>query len=306
MRDQTKTFKGTKTDSISSGETPIANPVSFFTGNLTDEHIASNRDLINTSIDFSGLNQNNVQSLAVLEKYKEPIDQLSKLINNETIVYKEYRGDKFGQLNRHSANRLYQSFIAVYDEKELLQAICDEMNVPVVPVASIVFRESYMRSISDGVANLTSAIGDLKFYYDLPNDPTKYMTNEEMAFKIDDRIGRAFADHSTGLGAIKPETARKAWKSYAEETGQDYSDVLPESNYDLQVKLTKDDAFNVQTIILVLASEAKESQLIDSTDDLSKLTTQQWADVMEEYNGGWVYGKEIVNYFPYIKTVFEN
>ncbi len=126
-----------------------------------------------------------------------------------------------------------------------------------------------------------------------------------------DETNRYLGEHSTGLGAIFPNTARYSWQEYYNETGK--PNTLPVDDYDLQIKLSTDNMFNLQTMILVLASEAKNLGYIRSTDELKNLTEEQWKQVFFKYNGGYEgndeaknYAEQVHEYLPYIKGYLSN
>ena len=164
----------------------------------------------------------------------------------------------------------------------------EQFNIPPEVIASIILKEQYTQSIPDRVGNFTSAIGN----------QFPVLANSE--YKV---VRKIFGDHSTGFGAIFPNTARDAWKGVS-ASGHSGID-LPSDNLSLQKMLSTDDHFNIMTIGAVLANEAMETGIADSIDALANLSYEDWQVVLAAYNGSGdqaeKYSRYVYQYLPYMK-----
>ncbi|MDQ8734829.1 hypothetical protein [Paenibacillus sp. LHD-38] len=161
---------------------------------------------------------------------------------------------------------------AIIDHKSDINSAGEKWGVPPELILAIIVKEQYTKSIPDWVAMLDSKI----------------------------RGGT----HSVGLGAIFPSTARTAWSAVSPNT------VLPKSNKGLQSKL-KDDAFNIETIAVILVYQAQ--QMYGNDVDPSSLTMDQWKEVVPYYNAsmstpesrkkGNDYASKVFEYLPYTKIL---
>lgn len=165
------------------------------------------------------------------------LKKVTALLNLKQIAYEQYSIAKLSiipGLGSFIDARFYYSVSCFESNKIAIAKAAAVYGVPSCLIGAIIFKEQFTQSIPDEVANcLTFISGDT---------------------------------HSTGLGAIFPETAREAWERV------DPSKKLPEKNADLQYLLTNDDEFNIKTIAVVLVYEALEMELIDSPEDMQYLT----------------------------------
>jgi len=113
----------------------------------------------------------------------------------------------------------------VSKHKDIMNDVSNRYNVPSEIIGGIIFKEQLPKSLPDTLAN------------------------------IDTSFIRKDVNHSTGLGAIFPATARAAWAEV------DAQKELPKTDAELQYKLTHDRQFNIETIAAVLLYEAKNKKL---------------------------------------------
>ncbi len=181
-------------------------------------------------------------------------------------------------------HRMKKSLREIFDNKKAILEAEKEFGIPREVIGSVILKEMYTQSIPDNLANNMTDIG------------VRYSLFEEMLPGI-------FGSHTTGLGAIHPNTARAAWENYIgkEETEK----FLPRSNQELQKKLTDDIPFNIRTIAATLYMEAEKAGFIESPENLYNFTLEQWRKVLKGYNGADRYGKLTVEYFPYMKEFLE-
>ena len=166
----------------------------------------------------------------------------------ETMLYEQ------GTVYKGSHNKFSErAFHAVIQNNKLISTYSNKYNIPQEVIASIILEEQYVKWVPDTAVVILTAMGGDK--------------------------------HSTGLGAIQPGTAAAAWDALSEETGIDYSNNLPKTEAGWSYQLAYNNELNIQTICLVLAMEAKRINMVDSYDDLSSLTYEQWKSILYTYNG---------------------
>ena len=85
--------------------------------------------------------------------------------------------------------------------------------------------------------------------------------------------------HSVGLGAVFPTTARKAW--YKVDIAGAYMHGIYGTNVEIELKLMADNEASINTIAVVLNYYA--IQKFD-TKDVSNLSMEQWKEVVGRYN----------------------
>lgn len=105
--------------------------------------------------------------------------------------------------------------------------------------------------------------------------------------------------HSTGLGAIFPSTARAAWELI------DPSMVNSLSDKDLQLTLSYNNAFNIQTIAAVLVYEAIQAGLMNDPSEAQNLTQEQWKKAVAKYNGSDEYARKVYGHLKDIKKLLD-
>lgn len=142
--------------------------------------------------------------------------------------------------------RITTSSAKVPKHKDIINDVANRYNVPSELIGGIIFKEQLTKSLPDALANVDTFIRNDK-------------------------------NHSTGLGAIFPATAGAAWVEV------DSQKELPETDEELQYKLTHDKKFNIETIAAVLLYEAKKKELISDPSEASNLTTDQWWEATAEY-----------------------
>ncbi len=165
------------------------------------------------------------------------------------------------------SNRIASSLNHVSYNKKIINSVSEKYGVPNEIIGGIIYKEQLTQSIPDTVANLDTVIFS--------------------------------GEHSTGLGAIFPDTARAAWSF----VNDNY--LLPESDTDLQFKLSYNREFNIETIAAVLIYEAKNAGYIDNPADARKLTVNQWYKAVAKYNGSDVYADKVYDYLPYIEELLD-
>jgi len=164
-----------------------------------------------------------------------------------------------------------------------------DYGIPPEVIGSIIFQEQVTRRQPDWASNLNTASGG--------------------------RILRPIMNrtyHSTGLGAIFPNiAARPAWEFMNRYTDSYMN--LPETDRELQLKLTHNDNFNIETIAVVLIHKAYEEGYINHPREISNLTPKQWRRVIaiynagsEGYDAGLEYSRRVHRYMPYIRTILGN
>ncbi|THF82715.1 RHS repeat-associated core domain-containing protein [Cohnella fermenti] len=157
---------------------------------------------------------------------------------------------------------------AVVNNASTINAVGGAVNIPPALLGAIIFREQATRKMDDDVLNYDTKIRGV--------------------------------EHSVGLGAIFPSTARNAWVNMG------WEDELPDGTYNLAKKLTNDNTFNIVTIGLVLYDKA-DTHSIDITSDSS------WSQVIPYYNSsmsnpeaiqlGNNYAMRVMQYMPYISIL---
>ncbi len=174
--------------------------------------------------------------------------------------------------------RMDNAFTEIDRYQQTIFATAKEMGLPPEVIASIILKEQYTKKLSDGLANATTPIGKAipPLAKGLP--------------------GVLFGEHSTGLGAIFPDTARFGWESYLGEKGA--NELLPADDMALQRKLAEDDVFNIRSIGAVLVAKAEAL----GYTDLRHLTNGDWQKILSAYNGfgddAVEYGKKTIAYLP--------
>lgn len=167
-----------------------------------------------------------------------------------------------------------RAFKAIDKNKDKINEYSTKFNIPAEIIGGLILEEQYTQIAPDWSMVLATFLG----------------------------VG----EHSTGLGAIRPSTAKEAWQCYSDEIGTDFSEKLPKSDLEWSYKLASDEDFNLNTICLTLAMKAKEKQIISSYDELKNLTDEQWSKILYYYNGGGdhakIYSKNVMEFLPYMKT----
>jgi len=130
------------------------------------------------------------------------------------------------------SGRISNSVGSVRQNRGRINEVGRGYGIPPEVIGSIVFQEQLTQSIPDWSANLNTSLGGNLFFW------------------------RSGNYHSTGLGAIFPQTARPAWNFVNPDR------VLPETNRELQRMLTLDNDFNVETIAVVLIHKAYDEGYI--------------------------------------------
>ena len=164
--------------------------------------------------------------------------------------------------------RITTSSAKVSKHKDTINEVANRYNVPKELIGGIIFKEQLTKSLPDTLANIDKSI-------------------------------REDEKHSTGLGAIRAETARDAWKWV------DDKKELPKTNADLQWKLTYDKKFNIETIAVVLRYEAERNKIISDISEASNLTTDQWWEAVKKYNGSGEYARKVYEYLPFATELLD-
>ena len=210
----------------------------------------------------------------VSETVYEPIQDIGAHISLHNTAHKQYPWMRFaGLLSPVAAgaigNRITSSSAKVAKHKDIINDVSNRYNVPREIIGGIIFKEQLTKSLPDTLAN------------------------------VDTFFIRKDKNHSTGLGAIFPETARAAWAKVAPQK------ELPKTNEELQYKLTYDSQFNIETIAAVLIYEAKKNGIISDVSEASNLTTEQWRKAIAEYNGSDEYARKVYEYLPYVTELID-
>jgi len=236
------------------------------------------------------------------EKIKEKKQmQLNEVLDNQypTWAKKEETSDWIQDIKQHIAdNRLENVFRKIDDNRNDILTVSFKYGIPYEVIGSIILKEQYTQSIPDELANVLSTYR--KAY--------PFLYDEEREGKIGEITKTLFKEHSTGLGAVSPKTARAAWEWLLEDDGQ-AKKILPSDNVQLQYKLSSDEKFNIETIGVVLIYEAYNLGLIRSMEDIKNLTYEDWQKVCKKYNGtgdkAQRYGEYVREYFPDMKEYLE-
>ena len=169
-------------------------------------------------------------------------------------------------------SRISYSLYSVIHNRDAINSVSEQYGVPAEIIGGIIFKEQLTSVLPDFAANIDT-------YFD---------------GKI---IPRSTPTHSTGLGAIFPQTARAAWEFVDENM------VMHLSNKDLQFKLSSDDEFNIKTIAAVLIYEARNRSLICESTQAKDLTIEQWREPVIKYNGNEEYMRKVYEYLDDIETL---
>ena len=173
--------------------------------------------------------------------------------------------------------RFDSAYASVIDNKETINYIANKYGIPADIIGSIIFKEQLTKSIPDSVALSATALGELLIYEN---------------------------SHSVGLGAIFPSTARRAWQSVNPE----FSEKITDDDFLLETDLMGS-TFNIETIAAVLIYNAKELGYTN-TNDVSKLSDEQWNSVIGMYNAispdeQKDYYTKVNEYRPYIEILIK-
>lgn len=161
------------------------------------------------------------------------------------------------------------AFSEIDQYQQVILAAAKEMGLPPEVIASIILKGQYTKKLPDGLANITTPVG------------------KAIPFLGEGLPGKLFGEHSTGLGAIFPNTARVGRENYLGEKGVE--ELLPADDLSLQRKLAGDDVFNIRSIGAVLAAKAAALGYAD----LRHLTNADWQKIPSAYNG---FGDDAVEY----------
>ncbi|MGC5324655.1 RHS repeat domain-containing protein [Brevibacillus sp. SYSU BS000544] len=150
-----------------------------------------------------------------------------------------------------------------------------------------IFRSDAYYTISSAFENYSDHIHNVGSKYNVPSwIISGIIVKEQITKSIPDFVAVVHTigtqeTHSTGLGAIFPETALDAW--IAVNPAEAYQLGLDKMSYtEIEMKLYSDDAFNIETIDLILTMYARE--LYGEDVDASTLTEEQWKAVIGRYN----------------------
>lgn len=182
--------------------------------------------------------------------------------------------------------RMNEALNAIAENSDSIKQAAAEYGMPPELIASIILKEQYTQSIGDWAAILRSNWKE--------------------------------SEGSTGLGAIRADTARAAWKNLDEAVYES----LPEDNTELLRKLAYDDEFNINTIAAVLAMEAQRARNngeLSDAETMKDFTQEDWKQVLRAYNAGWTkddenpgwytggyrYADYTAEYMPYLKYFLE-
>jgi len=177
--------------------------------------------------------------------------------------------------------RIATAITRVTRNRDAINETAEKYRIPAETIGSIIFQEQVARRQPDWMSNLNTA--------------------------SDGQILRPIMDrtyHSTGLGAIFPQPARVAWDFV------NPSMELPDNDRELQLKLTHDNNFNVESIAVVLIHKAHLLGYINHPSEINNLTPEQWRRVIIRYNAidydqGVGYSRRVHSYMPYIQTLLE-
>ena len=230
-----------------------------------------------TTVFGNGLNYTrvpNTSSNTFKSVLKDAAENFGAHANLNNTAYKQYPWMRYASTLSPVAgklvnDRITSSSIRVAKNKDIINAVANRHKVPKEIIGGIIFKEQLTQSLPDTLANVHTFIaGD----------------------------GNT---HSTGLGAIFPETARAAWGVVDKEK------VLPKSDKELQIRLTHDRQFNIETIAAVLIYEAINKQIISDVSEASNLTTEQWWKAVAKYNGSDEYARKVYEYLPYVTELLD-
>lgn len=182
--------------------------------------------------------------------------------------------------------RMNHALDAIQKNSDIIKQTAMEYGMPPEVIASIILKEQYTQSLPDWAAILRSN----------------------------------WKKHSgsTGLGAIRAETARDAWENYDKAIYES----LPKDNTELLRQLAHDDEFNIDTIAAVLAMEAQRARNngeLSEAETMQDFTQDDWKQVLRAYNAGWSvdedepgrytggyrYADYTAEYMPYLKYFLE-
>ena len=182
--------------------------------------------------------------------------------------------------------RMNHALDAIQKNSDIIKQTAMEYGMPPEVIASIILKEQYTQSLPDWAAILRSN----------------------------------WKKHSgsTGLGAIRAETARDAWENYDKAIDES----LPKDNTELLRQLAHDDEFNIDTIAAVLAMEAQRARNngeLSEAETMQDFTQDDWKQVLRAYNAGWSvdedepgrytggyrYADYTAEYMPYLKYFLE-
>jgi len=116
---------------------------------------------------------------------------------------------------------------------------------------------------------------------------------------IDTLMVRGYT-HSSGLGAIFPETAKIAWGKV--DINGAYKNRIYEDNDVVELILAYDDETNIKTIAVILNYYAKEKF---EEKDVFNLTMEQWKTVIGRYNASDKNPKAQEKYSNYVNDYLE-
>ena len=165
------------------------------------------------------------------------------------------------------------SILAVEANRDTINSVSMKYGVPAEIIGGIIYKEFLTRLLPDSVANIDT-------FFDLPI-PGTY--------------------HSTGLGAIFPNTARSAWEFVNPNL------ILHPDDSSLQYRLSVDTKFNIETIAVLLIYEARNANHISDPNSAKDLTLEQWKDAVVRYNGfgdkAHKYANQVYEYLNDISTL---
>ena len=180
------------------------------------------------------------------------------------LLYVRFIDKKIAKLIDH---RIRSSIFKVTNNRKAINSVAIKYGVPNEIIGGIIFKEQLTQSLPDFVANIDTFLG----------------TN----------------NHSTGLGAIFPKTARAAWNKINPDVVKGVTDDQ------LQYRLTYDDDFNIETIAVVLIYEAMNEELIKYPWQAKDLPRSQWKGAVKRYNGADEYANKVYEYLDSIEELLD-
>lgn len=239
------------------------------------------------------------EAIKKLDKILEKQYSISESLNQQRIGYASVKNlSKPAMFNipaEAADQRFDYAMSSIEKNHQSIVKSSQHWGIPPEIIASIILKEQYTRSIPDWLANTSSFEAFSPIGLTAKKiTATLQKSENQIVNKLAAKINAPFGPHSTGLGAIFPKTAREAWESALGK--EKASRILPAHDLVLQLILTTNDQFNIDTIGAVLKYEAIKL----GYTDLSSLTDDQWQKVLVAYNGdnedAQKYGKKVREY----------
>ncbi len=212
-------------------------------GNRTAVY-ADNLEFVNAELQQGSIDFYDIGSLGMDNNEPSKDDHKKALEELWNIIYDQYPLSTFRHIKKNKIENVLKNY------KDMINEAGNRYGVPPEIIAGIIIKEQITQSAPDIVS-------------------------------IADTILRK-KEHTVGLGAVFPSTAKEAWLTVDPREG--YINGMFGKDGDIEVKLAIDDELSIKTVAVIVNYFAQKKFDTFDTDDVSTLSMEQWKEVVGRYN----------------------